>query len=49
MIQPGDPVEAGGLGHQWHLLPGDVKLETARQLADKDKPAGSFRFIELFA
>jgi hypothetical protein len=50
-LRIGDPVQNGGLGPQWHLLPAEIKQET-EALHQRDASAaagGAFRFTELFA
>lgn len=48
-LRIGDPVELGGLGDQWHLLPVQIKQEKEAQRQACTVIPGTFRFIELFA
>ena len=40
---------SGGLGPQWHLLPGEIQQEKKAQSDTPVATGGTFRFIELFA
>ena len=40
---------SGGLGPQWHLLPGEIQQENRTRADAAVATGGTFRFIELFA